>query len=137
MWSRRDLPDKEPIPVAVIGVGAFGRNHARVYRQLSDSHSKEDGSSASVRLVGVVDHDLKRADAVGKEFNCRAFGSIEQLIESRHEVRAASVAVPTVHHLAASRALMQAGIDVLIEKPITSSLAEADELIGLAKSSGR
>lgn len=138
------MPEKEPIPVAVIGVGAFGRNHARVYHQLSDSSDPSDstqdgaeGRSAPVRLVGVVDQDLKRADAVAKEFNCRAFGCVEQLIESRQEVRAASVAVPTVHHLAASRTLMQAGIDVLIEKPITSSLAEADELIGLAKSSGR
>jgi len=118
------------VPVAVVGVGAFGRNHARVYHQLAQQ-------GEPVRLVGVVDEDAARADAVAKEFNCRAFGCIEQLISTHSEVQAASVAVPTVHHLAAARALMQAGIDVLIEKPLAVSLSEADQLIALAKSSSR
>ncbi len=118
------------IPVAVVGAGAFGKNHARVY-----SHLAKNGEP--VRLVGVVDEDAARADAVAKEFNCRAFGSIEQLIRTHIEVRAVSVVVPTVQHLAAARALMEAGIDVLIEKPLTSTLAEAEELIALEKSSGR
>ena len=121
------LPQEELIPVAVIGVGAFGRNHARVYHQL-----EQEG--AAVRLVGVVDTDLERADTVAKEFNCRPFGSIEQLLSTHSEVRAASVAVPTSEHLAAARNLMQAGVDVLIEKPLAASLAEADELISIAKS---
>jgi predicted dehydrogenase len=108
-------------------VGAFGRNHARVYHQL-----EQEG--AGVRLVGVADTDLARADAVAKEFNCRPFGSIEQLLSTHSEVRAASVAVPTSQHLAAARNLMQAGVDVLIEKPLAASLAEADELISIAKS---
>ena len=71
---------------------------------------------------------------MAKEFNCRPFGSIDQLLSTHSEVRAASVAVPTVHHLAASRNLMQSGVDVLIEKPLAVSLAEADELIAIAKS---
>lgn len=91
----------------------------------------------NVELVGVVDEDPTRADAVAKEFGCRAFGSIEQLVSTGIDVKAASVAVPTVHHLAASRQLMQAGIDVLIEKPLASSLAEADELVAVAKKSTR
>jgi predicted dehydrogenase len=111
-------------------VGAFGKNHARVYSQLA-----KDGKS--VRLVGVVDEDAARADTVAKEFNCRAFGSIEQLIRTHAEVQAVSVVVPTVKHLSAARALMEAGIDVLIEKPLASTLAEAEELIALEKSSGR
>ncbi len=118
------------VPVAVVGAGAFGRNHARVYHQLAQQ-------GEPVRLVGVVDKDAARADAVAKEFNCRAFGCIEQLISTHSEVQAASVAVPTVHHLAAARTLMQAGIDVLIEKPLAVTLAEADELIALAKASSR
>ena len=109
-------------------MGAFGRNHARVYHQL-----EQEG--AAVRLVGVVDADLARADSVAKEFGCRAFGCIEQLLSTHSEVRAASVAVPTIHHLAAARRLMEAGVDVLIEKPLARSLAEADELIALAKKS--
>jgi predicted dehydrogenase len=87
--------------------------------------------------VGVVDDNPVRADAVAKEFGCRAFGSIEQLVSTNINVKAASVAVPTIHHLVAARQLMQAGIDVLIEKPLATSLAEADELINVAKKSAR
>lgn len=121
---------KNCINVAVIGVGAFGRNHARVYHQLEQQ-------GEPVRLVGVLDPDLARADAVAQEFGCRSFGSIEQLITTHSEVQAASVAVPTVHHLEAARALMEAGIDVLIEKPLAASLTEADELIRAAQRLGR
>ncbi len=87
--------------------------------------------------MGVVDSDLERADAVAREFDCRPFSSIEQLITTHSEVQAASVAVPTAHHLAAARKLMEAGVDVLIEKPLAASLAEADELVDLAQSHGR
>ena len=83
----------------------------------------------------MVDTDLARADVVAKEFKCRAFGSIDQLLSTHSEVRAASVAVPTFQHLAAAKSLMQAGVDVLIEKPLAPSLAEADELIAIAQSS--
>ena len=113
------------VNVAVIGVGAFGRNHARVYKQLQD-HGEP------IRLLGVVDRDVARADAVGREFGCRSFGSLEQLVTTHSEVQAASVTVPTAHHLEVARVLMQAGVDVLVEKPLASSLQEADELIGLA-----
>ncbi len=118
------------INVAVIGAGAFGRNHARVYHQLARQ-------GEPLRLVGVVDSDVTRADEVADEFGCRAFGSIEQLTTTHSEVQAASVAVPTVHHLEVAGMLMEAGIDVLIEKPLASSLPEADELIRLAQRLGR
>jgi predicted dehydrogenase len=111
-------------------VGTFGRNHARVYHQLAQQ-------GAPVRLVGVVDPDTARADAVAREFGCRSFGSIEQLTTTHSEVQAASVAVPTIHHLNTAQELMEAGIDVLIEKPLATSLAEADELIRLAQRLGR
>lgn len=114
----------------MIGVGAFGRNHARVYHQLA-------GEGAPLRLVGVVDPDAARADAVAREFGCRSFGSIQQLTTTHSEVQAASVAVPTIHHLSVARQLMEAGVDVLIEKPVATSLAEADELIRLANKHGR
>ncbi len=108
-------------------MGAFGRNHARIYHQLAQQ-------GEAVRLVGVVDPDVARADAVAREFGCRAFGSVEQLVTTHSEVQAASVAVPTVQHLETARALMQAGVDVLAEKPLAASLAEADELVRLAQS---
>jgi predicted dehydrogenase len=114
----------------VIGVGAFGRNHARVYHQLA-----QEGEA--VRLAGVVDSDLPRADVVAKEFGCRSFGSIQQLTTTHSEIQAASIAVPTIQHLEVSSALMEAGIDVLIEKPVAASLAEAEELIAMAQRLGR
>jgi predicted dehydrogenase len=114
----------------VIGVGTFGRNHARVYHQLTNE-------GLPVRLVGVVDPDTARADAIAREFGCRSFGSIEQLTTTHSEVQAASVAVPTSHHLHTARQLMEAGIDVLIEKPLATSLEEADELIRMAQRLGR
>jgi len=119
------LQADNPISVAVVGVGVFGRNHARVYQELEQQ-------GEPVRLVGVVDPNLDRADAVAREFGCRAFGSVKQMLTTHSEVRAASVAAPTVHHLAVARALMEAGVDVLIEKPLAATLAEADELVQLA-----
>ena len=103
----------------------FGRNHARVYKEL-----EEQGEA--VRLLGVVDPDTGRADAVAREFGCKAFGSVGQLLTTHSEVQAASVVAPTVHHLAVAREMMKAGVDVLIEKPLAATLAEADELVLLA-----
>ncbi len=114
----------------MIGVGAFGRNHARVYHQLA-----QEGEP--VRLIGVVDPDTTRADLVAREFQCKSFGSVEQLLTTHSEVRATSVAVPTVHHLSVSRQLMEAGVDVLIEKPLAASLTEANELVDLASRHSR
>jgi len=106
-------------------VGVFGRNHARVYKQLEQQ-------GEPVHLLGVVDPDVNRADAVAREFGCKAFGSVQQLLTTHSEVQAASVAVPTVHHLDIARHLMNSGVDVLVEKPLATSLAEADELVELA-----
>src|ERR1700756_2211088 len=102
------LQSDNPISVAVVGVGVFGRNHARIYKELEQQ-------GEPVRLVGVVDPNLDRADAVAREFGCRSFGSIQQMTTTHSEVRAASVAAPTMHHLAVARDLMEGGIDVLIE----------------------
>ena len=119
------LPLQTPILAAVVGVGVFGRNHARVYKELEQQ-------GEPVRLLGVVDPDLNRADAVAREFGCKGFGSIQQMLTTHSELQAASVAAPTVNHLAVARDLMIAGVDVLIEKPLAASTAEADELAGLA-----
>jgi predicted dehydrogenase len=115
--------------VAVVGVGAFGRNHARVYHTLQQA--------GRVRLVGVVDPDTARADTVANEFGCKAFGSIKQMLTTHSEVQAASVAVPTVLHLKVARTLMEAGVDVLIEKPVAATLAAADELLAVAADNKR
>jgi predicted dehydrogenase len=119
------LASDNTINVAVIGVGAFGRNHARVYHELQQQ-------GEPVILTAVVDTDVARADALAREYGVRAFGSVEQMIATRGEIQAASVAVPTAGHLPVARTLMEAGVEVLIEKPLAASISEADELIVLA-----
>jgi predicted dehydrogenase len=115
--------------VAVIGAGAFGKNHARVYHELAQK-------GLPIRLAAVVDADPARADQVANLYGARALGSVEQLL-TFNEIGAASVAVPTVDHLAVSRPLLENGVDVLIEKPVAFSLSEADELIRLARQNNR
>jgi predicted dehydrogenase len=121
------LANEGAIRVAVVGVGSFGRNHARVYHELQQQ-------GAGVELVAVVDADTALARSIAGQFGCRALASVEELFG---HVDAASVAVPTVHHLQVATALMNAGIDVLIEKPLASSLEEADALIRLAQAKNR
>src|SRR3954468_20672116 len=109
--------------VAVVGVGAFGRNHARVYHELAQQ-------DPNLEFVGVVDADIHRAKEIARQFGAQAFSNMSEL---KGKAEAATVAVPTVHHLEVAQQLMRDGIDVLIEKPIAASLPEADELIKLAR----
>ncbi len=75
MGDNPDMPDKDGVVrVGVIGTGAFGRNHARVYRDL------QADSLLAVKFVGVIDADMLRARSVAAEFGARAFGSVAQLI---------------------------------------------------------
>jgi len=113
-----------------VGVGVFGRNHARVYKELEQQ-------GEPVRLLGVVDPDTSRADAVAREFGCKAFGSVLQMVTTHSEVQAASIAAPTVQHLPVAQELMKAGVDVLIEKPLATTLREAEELASLAAAHNR
>lgn len=105
--------------VGVVGVGALGRHHARVYSEL-----------AGVRLGGVFDVDPQRAEQVAHERGCSAFRHLKELVA---EVDAVSVAVPTVDHHRVARALLEAGKDVLVEKPIAVTLEEADDLVRVAE----
>ncbi len=119
--------------VAVIGVGSFGRNHARVYRELADESRT---AAAGLELAAVVDRDRARAEAVAAEFGARAYTDLNALL-AKEKIDAATVAVPTIAHLAVARTLLEAGVDVLVEKPLAADLAEADTLIGLARKHGR
>ena len=112
-----------PVNVAVVGVGKFGQHHARVYRELPQAE-----------LVGVYDTDSARAAEVAAAHQCRSFASLEELIG---QVDAASVAVPTEHHAAVVTQLLNAGVDVLAEKPMARTLADADQMIRAAASGGR
>ena len=107
------------IRVAVVGTGEFGRNHARVYREI---HNAE--------LVGVFDKDSSRAQAAASEFRTHAFAALEEL---RGRADAVSVAVPTAEHAEIGCRLMEMGIDILVEKPMAKTVAEADALLESAK----
>jgi predicted dehydrogenase len=115
--------------VAVIGAGAFGRNHARVYHELG-------AQEPSIKLAAIVDADAIRAEAIAREYNARPYHTLDQVLQNE-KIHAASVAVPTSHHLEVATKLMEAGVDVLIEKPLAASLAEADQLVELAQRLGR
>ncbi len=115
--------ERNKIRVAVVGAGDFGRNHARVYREL-----------AGAELAGVVDTDAARAAQLAAEFSTEVFPSLESLAG---RVDAASVAVPTVEHARVGCRLLELGVDVLVEKPIAASLSEADRLISTASRARR
>jgi len=115
---------ERPIRVAVVGVGEFGRNHVRVWRE-----------TEGAELVGIFDANPQRAGQISAEFSTRAFPSLEALIAEG--VEAISLAVPTKDHASVGVRLLEAGADVLVEKPIASTLAEADRLISAARTSRR
>jgi predicted dehydrogenase len=121
----------QSIGFAVIGAGAFGSNHLRVIRELSA------GADDSIRLAAIVESDAARRQALQSDFpQLPVFQNIDACLAARAagqiELHAASVCVPTSAHTAVAGALLESGIDVLVEKPIAASLAEADALIDLA-----
>jgi predicted dehydrogenase len=116
--------------VAVIGAGAFGRNHLRVHREL-------EISGAPVALAAVVDSDPEVRAHASATYDVPAFETVEALLAAGLRLDAASVCVPTIHHAAAAIPLLQAGIDCLIEKPFAASTEEADALIAVADRHGR
>ena len=113
----------KPIRVAVVGVGDFGRNHVRVWRE-----------TEGAELVGVLDTNPARASQVAAEFGVRVLSGTEAL--AAEQIEAVSLAVPTKEHARIGCKLLAAGIDVLVEKPMAASLGEADELIA-AMAAGR
>jgi predicted dehydrogenase len=123
------VPATQPLRVAVVGAGAFGRNHLRVYRELQEA-------GESVQLVGVVDHDAAVAAEASAKFGIPGFDSIEACMTGVGQLDVASICVPTVHHAAAAAPLLVAGVDLLIEKPLAGSLADADRILELSRAHG-
>lgn len=119
------MTQSNPLRVAVVGAGAFGRNHLRVYKELQQT-------GEPVELVAVVDPNESAAKEAAAKFGVPAFASIAECLTAVERVDAASVCVPTVHHRAAAEQLIAAGVDVLIEKPLAPSLEEADSILALA-----
>jgi predicted dehydrogenase len=111
--------------VAVAGAGAFGRNHLRVYREL-------EKAGLGVVLAGAVEPEGARAAETAAQYAIPVFSSVEELLAADLRLDAASVAVPTGQHHAVASTLLDAGLDLLVEKPLAASLAEADDLLALA-----
>jgi predicted dehydrogenase len=113
---------EDRIKVGVVGVGYLGRIHAQKYAQIPGA-----------RLVGVVDLDGGCCREVATSTNCRPFADYHDLVG---EVAAVSIAVPTLTHYEIAKAFLQAGIDVLVEKPMAATVQEAAELNALARAKG-
>jgi predicted dehydrogenase len=124
----------DKLRIAVVGAGAFGRNHLRVYRELEQA-------GYPVELTAVIEPNDAARTAAETKFGVRGFATIEECMKAARaelkRVDAASVCVPTVHHAACARELMACGIDLLIEKPVAASLTDADEIVALAHELGR
>ena len=106
------------IRIGVVGIGHLGNYHLQKYQKLEN-----------VKIVGVADADRSKADKAAAAFGCTVFADHRELVE---RVDAVSVTVPTQAHHAVARDFLAAGRDVLMEKPFTATLEEADDLIALA-----
>lgn len=108
--------------VAVVGVGHLGKEHARILAQLPEAE-----------LVGVVDVQAEQAQAVARRCGTRAITDYRTLL---NEVDAAVIAAPTCHHAAIAAEFLQHGVSLLVEKPLASTLAQAEQLVDLAERHG-
>ena len=109
----------EKIRISVVGVGHLGFHHARVLSEIEDAH-----------LIGVYDIDKERAKEVAKHWNCNPFSSLEELL---NEVDAVSCAVPTKEHYKVGKLILEGGKHLFLEKPMATTLEEAQELSKIAK----
>jgi len=134
----------QPLSYAVIGAGAFGSNHLRVLHELSAL--PQPAVQRPVQLVAIVESavaaDPARARALQAAYpGSRVFAHLDACLRAHASgelpLHAASVCVPTSAHAATATALLTAGIDVLVEKPIAATLDQADALIALAQQHAR
>jgi len=109
----------EKLRVAVIGAGHLGKEHARIYSEIPE-----------VSLVGVVDTNKDTGEVVAQRCKTRYYGSFEEIL---NKVDVASVVVPTKSHYQITKELLNSGIHVLVEKPMTGTVSEAEDLIALSK----
>ena len=107
-----------PVRVGVIGVGSLGQHHARVYADIREAD-----------LVAVVDPDPGRARDIAAKYRCQPIGHLQDLFG---RVDAVSIAVPTRLHHRIARTCLEGGLHVLVEKPMTATLEEAEDLVEIA-----
>jgi predicted dehydrogenase len=107
------------VRIGVIGVGYLGQHHERIYSELEN-----------VELTAVVDIDKKKADAFAEKYGCKAYYDYKHVL---NEVDAVSIVTPTTTHYSIALDCIKAGKDILIEKPITMNVKEAEKLINEAE----
>ena len=104
-----------PVKVGVIGTGYLGQHHARIYSEIEGAE-----------LVALVDTDLEKAKKLADEYNCKAYSEYRDIID---RLDAVSIVTPTIYHHKIALDCLKAGKDLLVEKPITTTVSEADALI--------
>jgi UDP-N-acetylglucosamine 3-dehydrogenase len=109
--------------VGVIGTGSMGNNHARIYAE-----------SPAIELIGIADVDSGIANSVAQEFECQPYTNYRDLFKNKPD--AISIAVPTVLHKEIALEAINENINILVEKPIADTLANADEIIDAARRRG-
>ncbi|MHA2428052.1 MAG: Gfo/Idh/MocA family protein, partial [Candidatus Hermodarchaeia archaeon] len=107
--------------VGVIGVGAWGKNHVRVFSELED-----------VNLVAITDRDSSRAKILAKKHNATHFSNTDDLLK-QSDIDAVTICTPTVTHADLALEAIAAGKHVLIEKPMTDTVQQAQRIIDAAK----
>ena len=117
--ENRQKPTDQRLKVGVVGVGYLGEFHAQKYAAMEE-----------IDLVGLVDIDFKRAKEMARKYNTNAYNSYTEILSL---VDGLSLAVPTVSHFEIGHDILDHGIHLLIEKPITLTLSDADKLIATAK----
>ena len=124
--SNEAMANHETVNAVVIGVGRMGQHHARNYAAIP-----------GFKLVAVVDSNPENAQKAAEAHHCRAFATLEELLhwsrETQTPIHAASVAVPTILHRQAAETLTNAGVDLLIEKPLAPTVADAQAIVQIAR----
>ena len=106
--------------VGVVGTGAMGQNHVRIYHEME-----------GVELAGIADVDEQRVNSLAKQYNTAGFTDYKQLFD--HDLDAVSIVVPTKLHRQVVFEALEAGLDVLVEKPIADTIENANAMIAKAK----
>jgi UDP-N-acetylglucosamine 3-dehydrogenase len=106
--------------LAVIGVGGWGKNHARVLHELDV-------------LVAICDMDEKRAKEIAGKYNVKSYNSLNEMFDEESKLDACIVCTPTKSHFAIAKKIMEREINVFVEKPLSLSSKECDEMIGLSE----
>ena len=111
-----------PLKVAVLGTGALGKEHVRIYAELA--------AAGRVELAGLYDVSADAARKVAAKYNARVFDSVAA---AAAHAEAVNIVTPTTTHFELALTLLQQGKHVLVEKPMTDNAAQAAELVALAQ----